>query len=173
LVYFLLRACFDGLESEYCNVPMKEEEEGIARYEVGRKVVGVSDVGEDRVEVEYEVVISDRENAGDESDDLQTATLRADLVIAADGPSSTIRKIVCPDVARTYAGYVAWRGTVPENEASETMKRTFVDKFTFFHDFENGIQILAQVDCPKTRTWLTETDILFQGKRVARSLEAD
>lgn len=64
-------------------------------------------------------------------------------MIAADGPSSTIRRLVCPEVERRYAGYVAWRGTVPEENASESLKRTCVDKFIFFHYFEMGIQILA------------------------------
>lgn len=141
LVYFVLRANFDGLESEYCSVPEREEGDGEARYEVGRKVVGVRDLGMEGVEVECEVV---KENeTGGEKHKGEKIAVRGDMVIAADGPSSTIRRFVCPEVERRYAGYVAWRGTVPENEASEALKRTFVDRFTFFHDFERGIQILA------------------------------
>lgn len=65
----------------------------------------------------------------------------ADMVLAADGPSSTIRKLLTPEVERRYVGYVAWRGTVPEAEVNETLEKTFVDKFTFYHG--PGIQILA------------------------------
>jgi 2-polyprenyl-6-methoxyphenol hydroxylase-like FAD-dependent oxidoreductase len=39
-----------------------------------------------------------------------------DLLIGADGPHSTVRRLVLPDIAPSYAGYVAWRGLVPENE---------------------------------------------------------
>ncbi len=42
--------------------------------------------------------------------------LRADLLVAADGVASTARAILLPDVGPTYAGYVAWRGTVGEEE---------------------------------------------------------
>jgi 2-polyprenyl-6-methoxyphenol hydroxylase-like FAD-dependent oxidoreductase len=53
----------------------------------------------------------------------------ADLLIAADGARSTVREQVMPGVRPTYAGYVAWRGLVPELELPETaasiLDRTF------------------------------------------------
>ena len=145
LVYFVLRANFDGLQSEYCSVPSLEPEVQ-ALYQVGRKVINITDLGQGKgVEVECEVIIPDESRAGGERQRGEKVTVRGDIVIVADGPSSTIRKIVCPEVERRYAGYVAWRGTVPESEASEGLKRTFVERFTFFHDLERGIQILAYV----------------------------
>ena len=143
LVYFVLRANFDGLRSEYCDIPPGEEGEGEAKYEVGRKVVAVRDLGGEGVEVECEVIEQDNGNEGGETQKSDKITLRGDMVIAADGPSSTVRKLVCHSVERKYAGYVAWRGTVPENEARETLLKKFVDHFTFFHDLDRGIQILA------------------------------
>ena len=41
-----------------------------------------------------------------------------DLLVGADGMGSTVRSLVSPDTATTYAGYVAWRGTVEESELS-------------------------------------------------------
>jgi 2,6-dihydroxypyridine 3-monooxygenase len=41
-----------------------------------------------------------------------------DLVVAADGVSSTLRSHLLPDVAPRYAGYVGWRGTVGEEQLS-------------------------------------------------------
>ncbi|KAL2073827.1 hypothetical protein VTL71DRAFT_11153 [Oculimacula yallundae] len=134
LLYNALRACFDGVESKYCDVPEEVDGEGKAEYLYARKVVGVRDM-DGGVEVEYEV--EGIEGRGDG----RTRRETADLVIAADGPSSSVRKLLLPDVEREYVGYVAWRGTVPENEASELMKETFVDHFTFFH--APGCQILA------------------------------
>ncbi|KAF4628227.1 hypothetical protein G7Y89_g9927 [Cudoniella acicularis] len=48
-------------------------------------------------------------------------SLNADLVIAADGGSSDIRRMILPsaDLLRPYSGYLTWRGTIPENEVSE------------------------------------------------------
>lgn len=131
LLYFCLRACFDGLQSKYCQVPESKEGEGKGRYIYGRKVTGVKDLGNEGVEVEFE------------NEDSSKGSEKADFVIAADGPSSTVRKLLFPDVERTYAGYVAWRGTVLESEASEFVRGTFVEKFTFFHG--DGNQILTYV----------------------------
>jgi 2-polyprenyl-6-methoxyphenol hydroxylase-like FAD-dependent oxidoreductase len=67
-----------------------------------------------------------------------------DLVVACDGPDSTIRKLLLPQVKREYAGYVGWRGLVPEQELGEK-KPVILDKlgekFVFFHD--NKTQILS------------------------------
>ena len=41
-----------------------------------------------------------------------------DLLIAADGIHSTIRAQLAPGVQPRYAGYVAWRGVIEENEMS-------------------------------------------------------
>ena len=130
LLYYLLRANFDGVKSGYCEVPPPIETDGQGTYEYGHMLKNVKDLGE-HVEIEYE------DKGG------TVATTTADLVIGADGPSSTLRKILLPGVKRDYAGYVAWRGTVPEQEASPTARETFVDKFTFYHS--TGTQILAYV----------------------------
>ena len=37
-----------------------------------------------------------------------------DLAVCADGVASTARSVLLPDVRPRYAGYVAWRGVVPE-----------------------------------------------------------
>lgn len=118
LLYYLLRANFDGVESGYCKVPEPLETDGQGTYEYGHKVNSVKEVGE-QVELQYE----------DKGGKVDTTT--ADVVIGADGPSSTLRNTLVSNVERNYAGYVAWRGTVPEQEASPTAKETFVEKFTF------------------------------------------
>ena len=41
-----------------------------------------------------------------------------DLLVAADGPRSTVRPQVLPQVRPDYAGYVAWRGLTAEAEVT-------------------------------------------------------
>jgi 2-polyprenyl-6-methoxyphenol hydroxylase-like FAD-dependent oxidoreductase len=43
---------------------------------------------------------------------------RGDLLVAADGPRSTVRPQVLPDSKPDYAGYIAWRGLTPEAEVA-------------------------------------------------------
>ena len=130
LLYYLLRANFDGLKSNYCETPKPVAGEGTGTYEYGRLVKDAKDRGE-QVELLYE------------TKEGQTETVKADLVIGADGPSSTLRKLFLPKINREYAGYVAWRGTIPELEASQSTQDTLVEKFTFYH--AEGTQILAYV----------------------------
>ncbi|KAH6119389.1 hypothetical protein HBI64_176550 [Parastagonospora nodorum] len=73
--------------------------------------------------------------------DSEKGETEADLLIAADGPSSTIRSLLAPNNQRTYAGYVALRGTLIESEANPQTLATFSERFTFFHG--PGVQILA------------------------------
>lgn len=58
--------------------------------------------------------------------------LTADLFIAADGIGSKIRQELLPAENPIYAGYVAWRGVIEENEAPTDLIRFFEDKFTFY-----------------------------------------
>jgi 2-polyprenyl-6-methoxyphenol hydroxylase-like FAD-dependent oxidoreductase len=57
--------------------------------------------------------------------------VEVDLLVAADGAQSSIRRRFLPDLVSTYAGYVAWRGTLDEAEAPPELVRFFDDAFTF------------------------------------------
>ncbi len=56
---------------------------------------------------------------------------RCDLLVGADGSRSFVRSRVAGEVAPRYAGYVAWRGVVPESEADPSLRAMFEDHFTF------------------------------------------
>src|SRR5271168_3298551 len=45
--------------------------------------------------------------------------VEVDLLVAADGAQSATRRRFLPDLTSTYAGYVAWRGTLDEAEAPQ------------------------------------------------------
>jgi len=53
------------------------------------------------------------------------------LLIGADGPGSSVRQQLLPEIVAEYAGYVAWRGVVPEAE-QPGLSTEFVGRFTFF-----------------------------------------
>jgi 2-polyprenyl-6-methoxyphenol hydroxylase-like FAD-dependent oxidoreductase len=56
-----------------------------------------------------------------------------DLVIGADGLSSITRAAVAPEHhANSYAGYVTWRGLVPERSLPADAADTLLDRFAFF-----------------------------------------
>src|SRR6202166_4545643 len=57
--------------------------------------------------------------------------VEADVLVAADGAQSPTRRRFLPDLVSTYAGYVAWRGTLDEAEAPPELVRFFDDTFTF------------------------------------------
>ncbi|MDT0541866.1 MULTISPECIES: FAD binding domain-containing protein [Streptomyces] len=58
-------------------------------------------------------------------------TETADLVVFADGITSTARRRLFPDLVRHYSGYVGWRGTVPEGEVSEETRRLLGEALTY------------------------------------------
>ncbi|KAJ9646915.1 hypothetical protein H2204_000607 [Knufia peltigerae] len=141
LLYYLGRANFDGVESDYLEQsPPRSEGEGRVSYEYGRLVTDVREAAGDKVEVTYKKT---RKDEGESNDGAKPETMTADLLIAADGPSSHLRGMLLGDEAadRKYAGYVAFRGTVPETEVSESAAAVFVERFTFFH--ANGTQALS------------------------------
>jgi 2-polyprenyl-6-methoxyphenol hydroxylase-like FAD-dependent oxidoreductase len=65
---------------------------------------------------------------------------RADLVIAANGCNSTIRKKLLAEIKPAYAGYVTWRGLVPEEQVSEEISSALSNKITILRT-EDGFII--------------------------------
>lgn len=58
-------------------------------------------------------------------------TCDADLLVCADGISSASRQRMFSEVAPTYAGYVGWRGTVPEANLSPETYEALHDALTY------------------------------------------
>jgi 2,6-dihydroxypyridine 3-monooxygenase len=84
------------------------------RYRLGQEVVALRRY-DDGVELAF--------RSGERS--------RAELVVCADGIGSTARATLLPDVAPAYSGYVAWRGTVPEEELSPATFDALADAITY------------------------------------------
>lgn len=118
-LYYKLRRNFDGLQSEYYPGPSTTSGEG--RYELGQTVTNVKYDGE-RVTVECESTVDGNERR----------SLEADLVIVADGSRSRIRRILQPELIPRYAGYVAWRGLVPERSLSSQVGDFFGNHINLF-----------------------------------------
>ncbi len=66
---------------------------------------------------------------------------RFDLVVGADGIHSTVRGLLFPDVSPVYAGYVGWRGTLPEREVPPRARAGLLGALTYF--VSTGTHILS------------------------------
>lgn len=114
--YYRLRANFDAMQSRCCEKPPVLEDEGEGIVETGKRVVDVkaSSSGTRKVILSVE----DRHGSG------TNITYTADVVIAADGGNSTLRRQLQPNITRELPGYLLWRGTVPTN----VLPRSLLDK---------------------------------------------
>lgn len=56
---------------------------------------------------------------------------QADLLVCADGITSTARRILLPRCRPRYAGYVGWRGIVPAEHAGPRLLRELGDDITY------------------------------------------
>lgn len=88
---------------------------GEERYHLGHEVVAVEQDGD---------VVEFRFAAGQRG--------RAELVVGADGVASTVRRLLLPDVAPRYGGYVAWRGVVHESHLSPAAFEVLGDALTYY-----------------------------------------
>ncbi|MDX6629254.1 MAG: 2,6-dihydroxypyridine 3-monooxygenase [Gaiellales bacterium] len=64
---------------------------------------------------------------------------QADLVVFCDGIASTGRTILAPEARREYAGYIGWRGYVPEGNLSKQTLAVFDDATVF--NFSEGSHV--------------------------------
>jgi 2-polyprenyl-6-methoxyphenol hydroxylase-like FAD-dependent oxidoreductase len=73
------------------------------------------------------------ENAGGVTAAFKNGAVRnADLLIGADGFNSIVREHIMPEVRPQYAGYVAYRGLIPESELTSSEVAFFADKFSIY-----------------------------------------
>ncbi|KAJ5216292.1 uncharacterized protein N7498_002699 [Penicillium cinerascens] len=123
LLHFNLRANFDGHKSSLCpDPPAPCEGDGEAIFHLGKKVIGVEYAeGDSRVAVRYQDLLQG-----------EICTVDGDLVIVADGASSSTRTQLLPEVKRQYAGYLAWRGYVEESRVSQETRKLLDPNFTSF-----------------------------------------
>ena len=120
-LYYRLRANLDGHKSSFCpNPPEPAQNQGKISIKIGAKVTNVS-YADGKVTVGY----TDTLNGGD-------CFVKSGLVIAADGASSTIRKVLLPEAERVYSGYLGWRGIVPEKDLSEESRNVLDPAFNSF-----------------------------------------
>jgi len=87
---------------------------GTERYHLDAEVTGFEQRG-DRVRVTLAT--------GQEAE--------ADLLVCADGVGSAGRARLQPQARHAYSGYVAWRGTLPEREATKATQALLGDAITY------------------------------------------
>jgi 2,6-dihydroxypyridine 3-monooxygenase len=84
------------------------------RYHLGKDLIGFDD--------EHDRVVARFADGGAEA---------FDLLVGADGIRSTVRGLLFPDLRPAYAGYVGWRGTVPEGELPRRANDELRDVLTY------------------------------------------
>ncbi len=89
----------------------------------------------DRYHLGHEVTTVDQ--TADETDGARVVltdgrSVSADLVVCADGVGSTLRQQLQPTAAQGYAGYVAWRGMVPETDLPAEINQQLGDAITYY-----------------------------------------
>jgi 2-polyprenyl-6-methoxyphenol hydroxylase-like FAD-dependent oxidoreductase len=116
-------------------------------YDMLKKTLLQSVDGQEAASYETRHLVQDIEQCGEKINvtvvDQETGTSRtieSDLVIAADGAHSVIRKKLSPDAKPQYAGYVTWRGRIPEEVVAPRTRDVLRDRCVILR-VEGGYQI--------------------------------
>ncbi len=91
----------------------------------------LADFDPDRYHLDSEMVSVENRRDGAVATLADGSKIEADLVVCADGLASTARSMLLPGVDPTYAGYVAWRGTVPESRLSAGTLELLADAMVY------------------------------------------
>jgi 2-polyprenyl-6-methoxyphenol hydroxylase-like FAD-dependent oxidoreductase len=67
------------------------------------------------------------------------STARGDVVVGAEGYDSTVRNQLLPEVPLEYAGYVAWRGAVAEEQLPAEIADHLAETFVIYHTPDSQI----------------------------------
>ena len=87
---------------------------GTKHYHYGKYACGFSQ-DQDRVQVRF----------------VDDTTALADLVVFADGITSSARERFDPNAKPIYSGYIGWRGTVPQTQLSASTRTALQDAITY------------------------------------------
>lgn len=121
-LYQILRANFDGQTSmTVLEAPEAKLGDGRVEYRSGKVVTSLS---YERENGQVTVQCVDATTGNEE-------TIVSGMVVAADGIHSTVRELVGVPVREEYAGYIAWRGTVPEEILAPSTLNFFQDRMSF------------------------------------------
>lgn len=88
--------------------------------------------GGDRYELGHEMVGFAQDADGVHIDFANGKSHGCDLLVAADGIGSLARSTLVPAAQPRYAGYVAWRGMVPESNVAPEVAQRLGDAITYF-----------------------------------------
>ncbi len=88
--------------------------------------------GQGRYELGHEMVGFDQHDTGVDVRFSNGATHRCDLLVAADGIGSLARSTLVPNAKPAYAGYVAWRGMVPESRLPASAAKRLSEAITYY-----------------------------------------
>ena len=80
----------------------------------------------------HELVDFDQDGDGVTAHFANGVSRRCDLLICADGIGSTGRAKLQPQAKPAYAGYLAWRGMVPENQLPAEVASRLSDAITYY-----------------------------------------
>lgn len=135
----------------------------------------LAELPEGRYRLDHQV--SDVKEVGDGSDSLVISfagggSHECDLVIAADGMGSTVRGLVSPETPTTYAGYVAWRGTLFEGDLS-TETASLLDDAMIYQVLDHSHILAYAIPGPDDSTERGQRSVNFVWYRNAPSDKFD